>query len=109
MGGAIPVDLPKKMGGENLEQACLKAAAEIGYKARSVDEYKKRYSLGSLHEHRDYGETCIKVGNLIPAFRVVGIIKDREQTRFFLWTGFPHGFASSRQIETYLSVLSKYL
>ena len=45
MGASIPVDLPKTVTGEALEQACIKAAEEMGYRARPVDNFEKRYSF----------------------------------------------------------------
>ena len=106
---SIPIDLPKRVTGETLEQACIKAAEEIGYKAKPKDEFGKRYSLGSVHEHADYSGTNIRIGNLLPALQVRGIKKGTEQDRFFIWTGWPHGLASNRAVEQYLSAVSKYL
>ncbi len=106
---STPVDLPKKVIGETLEQACIKAAEEMGYKAKPTDEFRKRYSLGSIQEHRDYRGTDIRVGNLFPALRVVGIEKGKEQDRFFVWTEWPFGLASDKRVKAYLSMVSKYL
>ncbi len=106
---SIPVDLPKKIAGETLEQACINAAKEIGYKAKSVDEYQTRYSLGSIQEHQDYRETYVRIGNLLPAFRVVGIKRGKEQDCFYILTELPYGIASNKKVEAYLSLVSKYL
>jgi len=109
MGDSIPVDLPKRVTGETLEQACIKAAEEMGYRAKSVDKFSKRYSLGSIQEHSDYEETNIRIGNLLPAFQVRGIEKGKEQDKFFVWTGGSHGVASDKKVQEYLSIVSKYL
>ena len=107
---SIPIDLPKIVTGETLELACIKAAEEMGYRAKPVDEFRKRYSYsGSIREHCEYDETNIRIGNLFPALQVRGIRKGKEQDRFFVWTGWPHGIASNRRIKQYLSVVSKYL
>ena len=106
---SIPIDLPKRVTGEALEQACMKAARNMGYKAKSVDEFRTRYSLGSVHRHNDYAGTNVRIGNLIPAFHVRGIEKGKEQDRFFIWTGFPSGFASNKRVQEYLSTFSRYL
>ena len=108
-GEEIPVDLPKTVTGEALEQACIKAAEEMGYRARPVDDFERRYSLGSVQEHKDYNQTNIRIGNLLPALQVIGIRKGEEQNRFFIWTGWPDGFASDKKVQQYLSAVSKYL
>ena len=106
---SIPIDLPKSVRGETLEQACIKAARELGYRTQSIDEVHKRYSLGSIQEHRDYEQTNMKIGNLLPAFQVRGILKGKQQDRFYVYTGFPHGFASDKRVQEYLSRITKYL
>ena len=103
------IDLPKKVTGENLEEACINAAEEMGYRAKPTDEFRKRYSLGSIQEHSDYDETNIRIGNLLPALQVRGINKGREQDIFYVWTGWPHGIASDKKVQQYLSTISKYL
>jgi len=109
MGDTIPVDLPRRVTGETLEQACIKAAEVMGYKAKPVNNFSKRYSLGSIQEHSDYDGTSIRIGNLFPALQVWGIRKGEEQGRFFVWTGWPHGFASDKKVQEYLSTVSNYL
>src|SRR3989344_1545579 len=99
MSGSIPVDLPKKVTGENLEEACIKAAKDMGYKIKLIDEVRKRYSLGSIQEHSDYIETNIRVGNLFPALRVNGVRKGTEQDRFYVWAGLPFGIASDAKVQ----------
>ena len=106
---SIPIDLPKMVAGETLEQVCIKAAEEMGYKTKSRDEFSKGYSLGSVHEYMNYDRTNIRVGNFLPILHVRGIEKGRKQKRFFIWTGLPFGVASKRTIEQYLSTVSKYL
>ena len=106
---SIPIDLPKMVTGEALERACIKAAEEMGYRAKTVDEFIRRYSLGSIQEYTDYDRTNLRIGNLFPALQVRGIKKGEEQDRFFVWTGWPHGIASNRRVEQYLSAVSKYL
>ena len=106
---SIPIDLPKRVTGETLEQACIKAAEEMGYRAKPVDEFSKRYSLGSIQEHMDYDGTNMRIGNLFPALQVRGIRKGDEQNRFFVWTGWPHVVASEKKVQEYLSTVSKYL
>ena len=105
----IIVDLPKRVTGEALERACVNAAESMGYKARPKDEFTTRYSLGSIHRHDDYDNTNIRIGNLIPALQVRGIRKGKEQDRFFVWTGWPHGVASDKKVQEYLSTVSQYL
>ena len=109
MGDSIPVDLPRRVTGETLEQACIKAAEEMGYRAKSVDNFRRRYSLGSIQEHSDYHETSIRIGNLFPVLEVNGIRKGKEQDKFFVWTGWPFGVASDKKVQEYLSNVSKYL
>src|SRR3989344_4160613 len=103
------VELPKKVTGENLEQACIKAAGELGYKTKVKDEFTKTYRLGSLHERDDYAGTHIVIkGLLFSALQVHGIKKGSEQDRFYVFTGFPFGFAPKERVEGYLSLISKY-
>lgn len=105
----ISIDLPQKVSGETLEEACIKAAQEIGYKTKPVDEFIKRYTLGSIQEHKDYYKTSIRVGNIFPALQVENIKKGERQDYFSVIVGFPIGFASKKKVKEYLSLVSKYL
>ncbi len=103
------INLPKRFSGDSLLEACLNSAKDIGCKAKPKDDFWKEYRLGSLHEESRYHETNIMVGNFLPALHVRGIKKGEEQDWFYLWTGFPLGFASKRRIEQYLTAVSKNL
>lgn len=103
------VKLPRKISGEVLERVCIKAAEEMGYRARSLDEFNKGYSLDPIQESSDYMETSIRIGNLFPALQVRCIKKGEYQDGFFIWTGFPHGVASDKKVQDYLSAVSKHL
>ena len=108
---SIPVDLPKPVTGEALEQACIKAAEEMGYRTKSVDDFTISFSLGSIKRHRDYYRTNIAIRNrlFIPVFQVRGIEKGHEQSRFYVWNGMPGGIASEQEVQDYLEIVSKYL
>ncbi len=106
---AITVYLPKAVPGESLEKACIDAAEKLGYKAKSKDEFFEDYHLGSVHNHKVYYETNIRIGNLLPALHVRGIRKGKEQNYFFIWKGFPLGFASEKKVEEYLRAVSESL
>tara|TARA_Y100000310_G_scaffold332386_1_gene407855 strand:- start:550 stop:885 length:336 start_codon:yes stop_codon:yes gene_type:complete len=107
MGSSQVIYFPRQVSGEKLEQACIWAAKKLGYEAKSEDEFHERYSLGSVHKHRNYNETNIRVGNLFPALQVRGIKKGKKQSSFYIWAGFPHGFASEARIQKYLSTISE--
>lgn len=105
----IRVDLPRSLPGEALEEACIQAAEEIGYEAKSKDNFKIGYSLNPLNpiqEHSHYEGTNISVGNLL---EVYGINKEKWQDIFFVWTGGSHGTASDKEVKDYLSIVSKHL
>lgn len=107
--GSYPVNLPRPVSGKKLERACIEAAEDLGYKAKTLDEYRTSYSLRSVHRNQDYNETNVRIGNLMPLLQVRGIKKGREQDRFFIYTGFPHGFGSEAKIQKYLSEVSRHL
>jgi hypothetical protein len=107
--GFVIVDLPRQVLGSDLENACINAAKDMGLRAKSMDEFNKRYSLGSIEEHDDYDKTNMRIGNLIPALRVMGINREDEQNRFYVATGLPFGMASKGKVKNYLSTVSKYL
>ena len=111
---SIPVDLPKPVTGEALEQACIKAAEEIGYRAKPKDEFSVRFSLGSIQRHRDYDGTYVAIRNrlFIPVLKVRGIIKGQQQNDLYVWngvTGLLGGIASEQEVQDYLENVSKYL
>src|SRR3989344_9037525 len=107
MTGHVSVRLPRKISGEKLEEVCIKVAGELGYRTKSEDEYSRSFSPGSAQIHEEYERTVLRVGNLFPAFRISGIHKGREQDIFYIWSGlFLDGFASEKEIEKYLRILS---
>ena len=103
------VNLPKPVSGESLEEACKKAAKELGYKAKSHDRFSEKYTLGSVRRHQDYDRTEMRIGNLIPALRIDFIKKGKHQEYFFVEVGFPFYFASEERVQEYLIAVSKYL
>ena len=110
------VDLLREVSGEDLISACLSAAEDFGWKGAPQDNYRKRYSLGSVHEHQDYVDTEISVkgrfGLLkrrLPAVSIGDINKKGKQKCFYIWTGFFRGRASEDQVQAYLSKISEHL
>jgi hypothetical protein len=124
---SIPVDLPKNVSGESLLEACLRAASDVGLKTGKLeDDFNQRYSISpSVQEHKEDESVRIPISTPIPpkklfgftifpgydtpAFMAVGVKKQGEQKRFFLWTGDVHGSASDEKIHAYLDALAKYL
>ena len=81
----------------------------FSYKAKSKDEFLRRYDLGSVHPRDEYNETNLTIGGLLPALQVRSIHKKEQQDYFYIWTGFPLGFTSEEKVQKYLSAVSKYL
>jgi len=103
------VSIGKTVDYETLETALIKAAGEVGWKARVQDKFRKSYKLGSVEEVQNYASTQVLLkGRLFNSMRVK--IYGKEPTdNFFVWTGFPHGIASERKVQEYLSAVSRNL
>lgn len=103
------VDIGKTVNYKALETALIKAAEEMGWKAQVQDEFRKNYRLGSVQETQDYdGTQVFLTGRLFSAMQVR--VHDKEpRDYFYVWTGFPHGFASNRRVKEYLSAVSRNL
>ena len=104
------VDIGKKVDYKTLETALIKAAEEIGWKARVEDKFKKNYRLGSVQEVQNYEFTQVFLsGKLLPAMRVIISKNVAPINRFSVWAGIPYGFAPERKVQEYLSAVSKNL
>mgnify|MGYP001603837773 FL=1 len=103
------VNIGKTVNYETLEVALIKAAEEVGWKARVQDKFDRNYGLGSVQETQDYSHTMVHLrGKLFPAMKVY-ILNKNPSDSFFLWTGLPIGFASKRRVKEYLSAVSRNL
>ena len=103
------VSIGKTVDYQTLETALVKAAEEMGWKARIKDEFRKRYRLGSVQEVQDYAGTQVFLkGILFPTMRV-DVDNKGPTDSFYVSTGYPYGFASERRIKKYLSAVSKNL
>ena len=109
------VSLLKKVTGEALEQACTKAAEELGYRAKSKDDFSVSFSLdpslGSIRFHRDYQQTKITLMGLyfITVLQVRGIKRGQEQDDLRVWTGLLDATATLKEVQDYLEAVSKHL
>ena len=103
--GMSEVRIGKSVDYKTLETALIKAARELGWKARIEDKFEKNYELGSVKEFRDYDHTIVHLrGRLFPAMKLY--IRNKGQLDWFgIWTGFPHGIASDRRVQEYLSAV----
>ena len=103
------VSIGKTVDYQTLETALVKAAEEMGWKARVQDEFRKNYRLGSVQEVQDYDDTQVFLrGRLFPAMRVT--VDSKEPTdRFYVSTGFMYGVASEGRVQEYLSAVSRNL
>ncbi len=100
------VELPKELKGEDIEQACLKAAEELGYKTKLEDNFERKYKLGSIQEERVYESTEIRVDNM---FEIIGIKRGKLQDRFYVWPLRNQEPALDERVKNYLSTVSKYI
>ncbi len=79
------VHLPKEIRGDNLEQACLKAAGELGYQVDSRDTYEQEYFLGPFKRGKEYQHTDITmVRDKIPFFTVKTIRRGINLNSFII-------------------------
>ncbi len=128
---SFPVDLPTKVRGESLLEACIKSAKELGLKATIKDDIFMKYSLGSDLEHKDYSEiqeydqTNIELeipvppkklwrltllpGYYAPFLVVRNIKKGKTQDRFFIWTEMYGHHTPEGKTRAYLSAVSRNL
>ncbi len=99
----------KQVDYKTLETALVKAAEEVGWKARVEDEFDRNYNLGSVQETQDYSYTMVHLrGRVFPAMKVY--IHDKNSSdSFSVWRGFPHGIASEKRVQKYLSAVSRNL
>jgi len=103
------VDIGKRVDYKTLETALIKAAEEVGWKARVQDRFKRNYRLGSVQETQDYCHTTVHLrGMLFPAIQVM-IYSKKPTDCFYIWAGIPFGIASERRIQEYLSAVSANL
>ncbi|MFH1503211.1 MAG: hypothetical protein ABIE36_00965 [Candidatus Diapherotrites archaeon] len=103
------VEIGKQVDYKTLETALVKAAEEIGWKAKVQDKFERNYKLGSVQETQDYSHTMVNLrGRVFPAMKVY--ISNKSPTdRFYVWQGFPCGLVSERKIQEYLSAVSRNL
>jgi hypothetical protein len=103
------VNLPTRVSGDSLEQACKAAAKQLGYRARVHDNFKERYELRDTRLEREYEGTDIRVGNLLPALEVSWITRGKEQGFFFITTRLAFAFASKKKVAEYLTAVENHL
>ena len=92
-----------------LEKALVASAKEMGWKAKVEDNFRKEYDLQSNREIKIYEGTdiCFR-GRLFLAMQIS--LLDKEPTDgFFVYEGFPFGYASERKVNEYLSAVSRNL
>ncbi|MBI2628631.1 hypothetical protein HYW74_00945 [Candidatus Pacearchaeota archaeon] len=116
--GVHTVYLPTAVKGSVLEQACVKAADELGYKTISEDKYDKDYQLGSVQELKNYRGTDIKIrgkrkGLLsflhYQLLEVCNIKRDETGKSFLISTGYFGGDVSESKLQEYLNAVSRRL
>lgn len=98
------VNLGKKVDYRSLEYALLKAAKDVGLKAKLKDKYSITYNLGSVKALREYDHTEVELkGKLFLAMRIY--IYKVPTDRFYV----APLFASERKIKQYLDAVSRNL
>ena len=103
------VSIGKTIDYTTLETALVKAAEEMGWKARVEDRFNRSYKLGSVEEVQEYDDTHVYLkGRLLPAMQVI-IFNKGPRDNFYIWSDFPFGFASERRVQEYLSAVSRNL
>ena len=111
MGGKV--DIGKMVDYKTLENALLKAAGEVGWKAKVRDQLEKDYRLGSVEDVESYSYTLVElrcgIGGLFRAMQVYIRDKDLPTDTFHVWTGIPHGWASEEKVRKYLDAVSRNL
>ena len=55
------VNLQRPVTIKRLEQACIKAAAELGYKTKVKEIFTKEYRLGSVHVEERFAERSRRI------------------------------------------------
>ncbi len=103
------VSIGKTVDYKTLETAIVKAAEEVGWKARFEDQFNKNYKLGSVEEVQDYDATQVFLkGRLFNAMQI-RIYGKGPTDSFYVWTSYSHGVASERRVQEYLSAVSRNL
>ena len=103
------VSIGKTVDYETLETALVKAAEEMGWKARVKDKFNKNYRLGSVKETQDYDVTEVTLRGRLLTAMTVRVYGKGPKDNFYIWTGAPHGYASERRVQEYLSAVSNNL
>ncbi len=102
------VNLGKLVSGEKLERILVEAAADVGLRAASVDQFKTEYTLGSVHKNLVYGGTEIRLrGRFLPVAQVLNVKRGSTDDKFYMTFGLPFSFSSEETIEKYLAAVSK--
>ena len=103
------VEIGKTVDYPTLEKALIKAAEEVGLRATVKDKFEKGYKLGSLEETSTYSHTLISIGGILFPAMTLYLGDKNSRDCFIVWSGFPHGFASTGRVREYLNAVSKNL
>ncbi len=112
---ANTVDIGKKVDYKTLETALVKAAKEVGWKARVQDIFERNYKLGSVRETQDYSHTVVHLrGRIFPIMRIF-VSNKNSSDHFDIWPefsilrGYSSGAAFEKGVKRYLSAVSRNL
>jgi hypothetical protein len=106
----VQINLEKAVDYKTLENAILKAAEELGWKAKIIDKIEVDYDLNSPQKIQKYKCTDINLsGKILPAaeLTVFNRYNKEASNKFFLYTGLPFGCASQSNINEYLKLVYK--
>lgn len=100
----------KRMSGKELEEILLKAAKDVGFRARSIDQFEKKYSLDPVpKEQKVYAGTIIMLrGRILPIAKISGIEKRLEISKFGITIPL-FSFRSPKQIKKYLNAVYEHI
>ena len=101
------VDIGRIVEYKELETALIKAAEDVGWKARVTDEFRTDYKLGSVSEIRKYDGTLVCLRGKIFKALTVSIYNKNLTDSFYIRN--LSGFASNKNIKKYLSAVSDNL
>lgn len=93
---------------EEIVSALEKAAADIGWRARTREMTRTDYKLGSVSEVETCEGTEIALGRWLMLKAIVRIYGSGD-SRFYISTGLGSGGAGKKEIEAYLSRVSEHL
>ncbi len=111
---SIVVNLPRKIEGKKVLEACEKAAESMGFKAKFDDVYHTEFDLIPTKKKRVYFQTNITLETTLedkpcPILQIVGVKKGEEKNYFQIVEIPSDRKTTNEEIQKYLNTVSEYL